>query len=338
MEKQTPLVSVVIATYNGAGFLQDCVGSVLRSTGVTFEVIVVDNASTDNSISALREEFGRDRRLRILANQVNLLFTGGYNTGIKASRGGLIVALNNDTEVAPEWLDEIQKEMARDESIGAAQPKVLVWGSDPAVIDYAGASIDRFGFAFGYGMGQIDRGQFDNLSDIFYAGGTAMVLRREALEKVGLFDEKFGMHWEDVDLSWRMHLAGYRVVLIPRAVIYHKGSLSMKKISRRSTVVWYVRKNRLAGLMKNYSDFYFFTLVPCLVLSYAALALKEWIVDRNGSCMLDTLRAMWWNIKELPYVMRQRNHIQRTRVVPDRVIMRLMRRRPVCSGLPTGGA
>ncbi len=324
----SPLVSVVIATYNGAGFLEACVESVMRSRYENFEVIVVDNASTDGSAELMQKRFGGDTRLVIIRNPVNLLFTGGYNTGLRQARGELIVALNNDTEVDSEWLSEIEKAM-RDESIGAAQPKVLVWGKKPPVIDYAGAGVDRFGFCVGYGAGEEDSGSPGNVEDIFYAGGTAMVLRKKALDTVGLFEERFGMHWEDVDLSWRMHLAGYRVVVIPRAMIYHKGSLSMKKFSEKSTVIWYVRKNRLAGLIKNYSFFHVITIVPCLVALYAGVALKESIVNRNAAYILNTLRAVWWNIRQLPYFIRQRAAVQKTRKVSDRIIMRLMCAKPV---------
>lgn len=300
----------------------------LKSIYPDFEIVLVDNASTDAGIALLRSRFGADDRLKIVYNTENLLFTGGYNTGIRASGGELIIALNNDTEVHPDWLTHIADAM-RDTTIGAAQPAVVIWHSEPPYIEYAGAGIDKTGFAAGYNIGPLAKLPQTHVRDIFYAGGTAMILRRSALEKTGLFDGKFGMHWEDVDLSWRMHLAGFRVVLIPMAVIYHRGSLSMKKFQPQAAVVWYTRKNRIAGLIKNYSARNLLRYLPCLLALYIAGALKELIIGGNARFFISTLRAVAWNVKELPYLMRERALIQRSRRVSDAAIIRLMFRRPV---------
>lgn len=318
-------ISVIILNYNGKGFLEPCVRSVLNSDYQDFEVVLVDNASTDGSIDSLERIFSSNRKLRIVRNKENSFFTGGNNIGIRASRGECVIILNNDTEVDSAWLKEIAGVML-DERIGAAQPKILIYGSNPQRIDYAGATIDRYGFAKGFGRGEVDKGQFDRVDDIFYAGGAAMVLRKKVLDEVGLLDERFGMHWEDVDLSWRIRLRGHRIVLIPKSRVFHKGSMSMSKFTPSAKVAWYVRKNRIAGLIKNYGILNLFKTLPVLMLIYFAVFVNE-LFSVSVKMALSSFWAIIWNIKELPYILRQRQIVQdRGRAVGDREIVRYMRK------------
>ncbi len=251
MSNSCPLISVVILNYNGKDFLDTCLKSVLDSDYDNFEVILVDNASLDSSLQSAENNFGNDKRLKIIKNKDNLLFSDGNNTGIKMAQGDIIVILNNDTEVDKKWLKEIALAM-QDQNIGAAQPKILTYGVSPVKIEYMGGSLDRLGYAYGIGHGQVDKNQFDNLKDIFYAAGTAMILRKKTLEEVGLFDEKFGMHWEDVDLSWRIRLSGKRITLIPKSIVYHKGSKTMSKFAKKESVAWYRGFNKKLRIIKPY--------------------------------------------------------------------------------------
>lgn len=321
-----PYITIIILNYNGMGFLEGCIESVLKSNYSNFEAILVDNASTDGSLGWAESIVSKDSRLRIIKSAKNLLFTGGNNLGIKHARGEYIIILNNDTEVERSWLKEIALVM-QDESIGAAQPKILVYKSIPLRIDYAGGDLDRYGYAKGRHRGQIERSVQDRIEEIFYAGGTAMILRSRILKEVGLFDHKFGAHWEDVDLSWRIRLRGYRIVLIPRAKVYHKGSKSMSKFMARHRVAWYVRKNRLAGLIKNYSALNLFKVLPVLTLIYFVLLIKELFLDRNIKLATSSILAVAWNIKELPYLLKERRFVQnRIRLVQDNDIVKQMQK------------
>jgi GT2 family glycosyltransferase len=257
------------------------------------------------------------------------MYAAGNNSGIKIARGAYVIILNNDTEVDKNWLKETLP-VIEDTKVGAAQPKILILNKAPATIDYAGVGLDRYGYAKGYGMGEVDRGQFDNNQDTFYAGGTAMILKREVLDKVGLFEEKFSAHWEDTDLSWRIRLNGYRIMLIPKAIVYHKGSESMKRFARKKDIAFNVRKNRIMGLLKNYSLFNLARVLPVLFSIYSIVFIKELFWNRNASMALSSILAILWNIRELPYTIKQRKFIQsKIRVVRDSEIIRFMEKRPV---------
>lgn len=329
MDNELPLISVIILNYNGKGFVEDCVDSVLKSDYQKLEVIIVDNASTDNSLAMIEEKFCSDRRIKIIRNKKNLLFTGGNNMGIKEAEGEFIVILNNDTVVRKSWLREIVSAM-QDPTIGAAQPKIYIYDTNPLKIDYCGGSLDKYGYASGLGCQEIDTGQCDNVKDIFYAGGTAMILRKRALDEVGLFDEKFGMHWEDTDLSWRIRLKGYRIALIPKSIVYHKGSRTMTKFAERPDVAWHIRKNRIAGLIKNYHMSSMLKFMPVLVLIYFMVFVKELVVDRNIKLAASSIFAIIWNIKELPYLLNKRKIVQKQiRVIPDSEIIKNMQAKSV---------
>jgi len=324
--KGVPFISVVILNYNGKGIFEDCLRSVLKSDYPDFEVILVDNSSTDDSINWAETLLGTEKHLKIIKNDRNLSYAGGNNIGIRHSNGEYIIILNNDTAVESNWLWEIAFVMG-DESIGAAQPKIIVYNSSPARIDYVGGNMDRYGYAEGRGRGQIDKGQFESPEEIFYAGGTAMILRKKVLEEIGIFDDKFRAHWEDTDLSWRIRLRGYRIVIIPKAIIYHKGSSTMKKFERCQDVAWQIRKNRICGLIKNYGMLNLITTLPILLGIYFLVFIKEIVVDKNLKLALSSFSAIVWNIKELPNTLRQRKTVQGIiRRVPDRKISQLMRR------------
>lgn len=327
--KKFPLISIIILNYNGKDLTENCIGSVLKSDYPSFEIIVVDNASTDDSLSIIEGRFGQDSRVSVIKNIYNLLYAAGNNAGIKQAKGEYIVVLNNDTEVDKNWLTEIFVVM-KDDKIGAAQPKILILNRFPPTIDYAGAGVDKYGYALGYGRCEIDNGQFDDNRDIFYAGGTAMILKKNILDNVGLFDEKFGAHWEDVDLSWRIRLSGYKIVFIPRAIVYHIGSWSMKRFTKKNEVAYSVRKNRIAGLIKNYSFPNLFKVLPTLLIIYLFIFIKELIWDGNARIAQSSILAIFWNVKEFPYILKQRKIVQnKIRVVRDSEIIRFMEKNPL---------
>ena len=324
-----PLISVIILNYNGKGFLEECIDSVLKSDYPNFEVILVDNASSDDSIGVIEKAFVQDNRLKIIRNNQNLMFTGGNNVGILQAKGELIIVLNNDTVVEKNWLKEISKAM-QDERIAASQPKMLIYGSSPPILDYTVNTMDRYGFCNGIGRGTIDRGQYDGTDEIFYAAGAALVLRKKVLDEVGIFDEKFGAHWEDVDLCWRIRLKGYKICFIPKAVVYHKGSLTMTRFAKKNAVSWYVRKNRIAGLIKNYNTANLIMNLPVLLLIQFLLFLWELVCAKDTALAISSPMAILSNIRNLRHLLKERRRIQKhVRKVSDKNISVFFTKRPV---------
>jgi hypothetical protein len=246
-----PRVSIIIVTWNALDVLQKCLPSVVAANYPNMEIIVADNASTDGSAAWVASAFPDTI---IVRHAENGLFCKGNNEAIPHATGDYIVLLNNDVEVTPGWLEPLVHEMEA-EDVGAVQPK-LKQHDNRTFFEYAGAAggfIDRVGYPFTRGRifdtMEADYGQYDDPRDVFWATGAALMLRRSALDEVGLLDEQFEMHMEEIDLCWRLQRAGYRVRVAPDSEVYHIGGASLPKGNPRKT--YYNFRNSLLMLYKN---------------------------------------------------------------------------------------
>lgn len=247
-----PRVSIIIVSWNARPVLQQCLPSVVATDYPNLEIIFADNASTDGSAAWIAREFPS---VKIVRHPDNWLFCRGNNAAVAHATGEYIVLLNNDVEVPPGWLQPLIDTMTSNPDVGAVQPKLLQY-DDRDQFEYAGAAggfIDRAGYPFTRGRifdtMETDRGQYDEACDVFWATGAALALRRSALDSVGLLDERFEMHMEEIDLCWRLQRAGYRVRVEPTSTVYHIGGASLPKGAPRKT--YYNFRNSLLLLYKN---------------------------------------------------------------------------------------
>ena len=248
----SPRVSIVIVSWNARPLLRTCLPSVVATDYPNFEVIFADNASTDGSAAWIAREHPS---VKIVRHPENWLFCRGNNAALPHATGDYILLLNNDVEVPPNWLDPLVETMTRHPEVAAVQPKMLQY-DDRDRFEYAGGAggfLDRVGYPFTRGRlfdtMEADRGQYDDARDVFWATGAALMLRRSALEEVGLLDERFEMHMEEIDLCWRLQRHGYRVRVQPASTVYHIGGASLPKGSPRKT--YYNFRNSLLLLYKN---------------------------------------------------------------------------------------
>jgi len=218
MSAEPGLVSVVVPNYNGAPFLAECLHSLRGQSYRPMETILVDDASTDGSVGMSRASFPEVRVIELLRNGG---FARAANHGIVASRGEIIALLNNDAVAEPEWLEELVGALNRHPEAGSVAAKVLLRG-EPRTFNSAGDLFRRTGLPDNRGAWELDLGQYDAEDEIFGASAAAAAYRRALFEDVGLFDERFFMYCEDVDLAFRAQLAGHRCVYAPRAIVRHR--------------------------------------------------------------------------------------------------------------------
>ncbi|NNE71635.1 MAG: glycosyltransferase family 2 protein [Rhodothermales bacterium] len=289
----TPRVSVLVVSWNARPLLERCLPSVAATDHPDFEVVLVDNGSTDDSVAWVTANLPT---VRILQLEDNLGFCGGNNRGIEATDGEFVVLLNNDVEVEPDWLTHLVARVDSDPSIAAVQPKLLQFG-DRGTFEYAGAAgghLDRLGYPFARGRLffdlETDRGQYDEPADVFWATGAALLLRRSALETVGLLDEAFEFHMEEIDLCWRLRRAGYRVMTEPRAKAYHIGGGSLAQTSPRKTR--YNFRNSLLMLYKNLPPSGWLRVFPQRILM-DGLAILRFVARAEFSHAAAVLQAYW---------------------------------------------
>lgn len=243
-------LSVVILNWNGRGHLERFLPSVVAHTSGDAEVIVADNGSTDDSLAWLRLNYPE---VGVVRMERNYGFAEGYNRALREIDSPYYLLLNSDVEVTAGWWQPLVEILDTEADVAAVAPKLRAERRREE-FEYAGAAggfIDYLGYPFCRGRilstVERDEGQYDTRRDIFWASGAALCCRREAFREVGGFDDDFFAHMEEIDLQWRMQLAGWRIVVEPRSVVYHLGGGTLPASSRK---IYLNHRNNLAMLMK----------------------------------------------------------------------------------------
>ena len=265
-----PLVSIVIVCYNAKPFLKDCYDSVraLNYPKDRIEVILADNASTDDSVEFTRKNYPW---VRVLQLDQNYGYTEGNNRGLAAAAGEYVMFLNQDTKVDPNWLAELVKVVESDDRIGIAGSLVRDFNK-PKLIQNAENRIDIFGSLIHKGWGEEDSGQFKEPKDVFFVSGVAIMIRKSLMNELRYcFDKTYFMYFEEVDLCWRVNLLGYRVVLVPSSIVYHKGNMVPEKVKPEN--ILRMTRNKIMSFRKNLSfPLRHILLVPVLLRTFVAVA------------------------------------------------------------------
>ena len=229
------MISTIIVNYNRGDLLKKCLDSVFNQSLKDIEVIVVDNASTDESAQMIQSSYPG---IRLIQNSKNLLFCKAQNQGIEAARGDFILSLNSDCFLNRDYLKEVMSVTKLDARIGMVSGKLL--RPEEKTIDSTGLFLGRNRKAVERGYGRKDKGQHDKPGHVFGVSGACAFLRRKMLEDIkdenGYFDERFGMYYEDLDLCWRAQKKAWKAYYNPKALAYHvRGATAIKGDSKRGS-------------------------------------------------------------------------------------------------------
>jgi GT2 family glycosyltransferase len=334
-----PSVSVVITTYNSAAVLEPCLNSVAALDYSPLEVVIVDNASTDETRDVLRRF---EDRFRIIYNQENRGFSGGQNQAIRTAAGNWLVSLNPDILVPPDFLNELIAAGEVDHSVGMLTGKLLRWMPDQneqrsRIIDSTGIFFTRNLRHLDRGAEEPDRGQYDQLEYVFGATGAAAAFSRRMIEDVSIngefFDEDFFAYREDADLSWRAQLMGWKCLYVPTALAWHVRRVTPERREQLPLLInWHSIKNRFLMRAKNISaKLYLQLAVPVtwrdlLIVGYCVLK------DRR---LFSALTYVWRRRRSLAA---KRRVVQARRRVPDSELARWFSDRPVSFPAAANGA
>ena len=240
-----PLVSIIILNYNAGNLLLNCVDSVFKSAYTNFEILVVDNLSTDNSHVICKEKF---EKIQLIENKENLGYCEGNNVGIRNANGEFIVILNPDTVVEPNWLNHLMSAYS-EFGEGLYQPKFFSL-NEKLVIQSTGNMLHIFGFGFARDKGKIDNEKIKSIEKINYASGTCLFTSKIVLDKIGLLDPFLFLYHDDLDLGWRAAHIGINSFYVPKSIIYHAESYSIKWSSKK---FYWLERNRKYCLLTHYS-------------------------------------------------------------------------------------
>ncbi|POY36331.1 glycosyl transferase family 2 [Solitalea longa] len=268
-----PKVAVVILNWNGQRFLEQFLPSVIQSTYQNLEIVVGDNASSDDSVEFVKAYYSQ---VTIIENDKNYGYAGGYNKILSRVEADYFVLLNSDVEVVPSWIEPVISLMEGDNLIAAAQPKLKDFKRKDH-FEYAGAAggyLDKYGYPFCKGRIfdslEKDNGQYETADEIFWASGAALFIKRNCFDLVGGLDADLFAHMEEIDLCWRLKNLGYKVVYCPQSVVYHVGGGTLQSESPFKTYLNF--RNNLAILCKNLpSDKVFWILFIRFWLDFLAL-------------------------------------------------------------------
>lgn len=309
-------VSIIVLNWNGRQHLETCLTAVAAQHGVSCETILVDNGSTDDSLELVRARFPW---VRVVPLPDNRGFAGGNNAGAREAKGRYLAFLNNDTEAAPTWLGALLAGV--DEAAGfAVTTSCLVFMDDPSRIDSAGDGVLRWGGAFKrYHGGSVEQAR--ESVEVFAACGGACLMSRRVFEELGGFDEDFFLSQEDVDLSYRARLLGYRVRYVADAVVRHRGSATLGRVSEVS--VFHAQRNLEWMYLKNTPTSILVRTLPGHAIYILAAAVHFARVGRFGTF----LRAKMAAVAGLPGLLKKRAVVQRSARVGADQIWPLLERR-----------
>ncbi len=327
MKQNPPLVTIIVVTVNHLDLLKNCLAALYRQDYKPIEIIVVDNGSTIDIESMVKDEFPG---VHIIRNDKNQGFAGGNNRGIEISKGKYIALINNDATAEPSWISAMVSVAEADPSI-AGVASIIIDGNRPKVLDSFGVGIGMDGMSR---QALRSRSVFspDKPEDVLLFSGCACLIRRSALKQVGIFDEDFFAYCEDTDLGLRLRRAGWKIILAPGAYVRHFYSMTGGKFSMQK--IYWVERNHFWVAIKNFPWFLliflpFFTLFRYVFQGYAILKnsgeLSQFVEHNDWPVMILTyLKAYMDMLKKLPAMLIKRRRIFVNRQVKDLDMFRLI--------------
>jgi len=321
-----PKVSIIIVNYNGKELLQKCLDSLLKVNYDNFEIILVDNNSTDGTVEFITKNYPS---LIIIKLDSNKGFAEPNNVAAKISKGKYLLFLNNDTVVTPNFISEMVKVMETDKKIAICQSLLL---KPDGSVDSSGDFIDHLGVVYN------SKTKIDEIREVSSARGASMLVRSDIFEKLDGFDQKFFVTFEDVDLCWRSWILGYRVLIIPTSIVYHEGGITIKKI--KSEIAFHGFKNQLAMKITNFEPILAMRNMMLFFGIYGIRELKIWLdYTISGSTKLSSTeyedniapkpsfkviaKSIFWILSNYGYLLKKQRTINKNRVYSTTILKKM---------------
>lgn len=317
------LISIIIVNYNGKKWLKKSLNSLCLQTYKNFEIIFVDNASTDGSIEFIKNNYPK---VKIVQNKKNFGFAGGNNIGLKKAKREYIFLLNNDTVVDKYCIENLLKAFKKIPNLASVQPKILLM-DDNDKIDECGAYWTDSTTLYHYGYHKnASFNQYNKPMPFFSNMGAAMLIKKDLIDKIGLFDDDFWCYYEETDFCHRVWLVGYECWYYPKAVVYHaKGGTSTK--FDNSVIQFHNFKNKLLSFIKNFESFSLIKIISTYLILNTGLNFY-FLFKGKFRNFLAFYKSLWWNIKNIKSTLKKRRKIQNLRVKSDNEIFKKIKKNP----------
>ena len=310
-EVEEPKISIVILNYNAGQLLLDCVESIKNTDYKNYEIIVVDNASKDNSHKECKKKFSE---IKLIENDKNLGYCEGNNVGLRKVEGKFVVVLNPDTLVESKWLKELVRGYNKFGD-GIYQPKFLTTDNHK-ILQGTGNMIQLFGFGFSPNRNVIDNGQFNKPEVVGYASGTCLFTSTTILQKLGMFDSFLFAYHDDLDLCWRAAMQDIKSYYIPTSIVYHPP----EGFSFKWTAFKYylLERNRQYCILTHYSRKTYYKMLPALII----VEIGVFFFYLKKGVVISKIRATCNILKNLGYINKKYKKIQNERIVSDKKLIK----------------
>ena len=307
-------IAVVILNWNGKKFLEELLPTLIQHTPSEVDIVVGDNASSDNSVEFLKQSYPQ---IQIIQNDKNYGFAEGYNKVLDKVYANYFVLLNSDVEVTDNWISPIINMMDADDNIAICQPKLLSYYQRDT-FEYAGGAggyIDKYGYPFCRGRLfttlEKDNGQYNDVCEIFWATGAAMFVKAKVWKDLGGLDGDFFAHMEEIDFCWRAKNAGYKVYYCPQSVVYHIGGGTLPPSSPFKTFLNF--RNNFSLLFKNLQKRQLAYVFPIRILMDWVAALK-FLAEKKPKEFTAVIKAHWDFYRQIPALKHKRKNITQRKV------------------------
>lgn len=283
-------ISLIIVTYNSSDFIDRCLDSVYRQTYKDFEIVIVDNDSRDGLVDYVADKY---KDVKVIASMENLGFAGGINLGIADSDGEFIAILNPDVILDDRWLESLI-------TVAGNYPQAYIFSSlilnyhDHELIVNAGYKYSVFGTHFLIGYNERNVGQYNEVRPVFYGTGCALFFRRLLVEKIGYFDQDYFLYCEETDFCWLSLLAGFEILIVPSAIVFHYRQASTKELPA-PFIYYLIRRNTVRMLLKyqNWSILWYALVVRFLIDFFMTLKIAKL------EYFISMVKAYSWNLINL---------------------------------------
>lgn len=316
--------SIVIVNYNGKNVLSNCIQSILKNNYPDFEIIIVDNNSSDDSVKYVTKKYSKFlNKIKIIVLNKNYGPAFARNEGVNSSKGKIIAFLDNDTEVDKNWLKASKIEFDNDPKIGCIQSKLLLL-DEKNKFDYAGDYLNQYGLlSHRSTYKDIDHGQFNQKAIIFSAKSAGMFIKKSVFKLIGGFDTDYFIYVEETDLCWRSWLQGYKTFYCPNSVVYHGFGGSFKLLKSNFAIYnlrFHGTKNYILTMIKNLSTPKLLKILPKQIIIFLLFFIYLLLIKFKIKEAFYVLSGIIWNLKNIPKTILKRKHIQKNRKISDQKI------------------
>jgi GT2 family glycosyltransferase len=320
------LISILIINWNGKKWLKECLDSLLVQTYSEYEIIVVDNASVDGSVTFIRNNYPN---VKIIQSTKNLGFAAGNNLGLKHAKGNFILLLNNDTVADCDYLANFRKSFEDIPNLGAAQSKIIRMSNENK-LDCCGSYWTPFTLLYHIGVNKFaNLPKYNQPFPVFSNKGASMLIRRDIIDEIGLFDDDFWCYYEETDFCNRIWMSGLECWYFPSGIIRHAVGGTSEQF-QNSLIQFHNFKNKLLSYLKNYEKKTLISVIPTFLILSTIFSFI-WLAQGRYKNSIAIYKSFWWNFKNINHTLKKRKVIQSQRKVTDKKIFSLVSKRPKLS-------